>query len=179
MINLLPPKEKKNLLDKKIEKLITIIGSITLFFLIFYLFLLLSINMYVETILESELISLEQLQKDHLSSDSYQLQESIDKYNKKFSQARMSYENQTFFTNGIEQITSLKPGGVFFRNISLKKSDAGIFFSISGFSKTRANLISFRDNLEEAEKISDVNFSPLSWVRPNDIDFQLAFELKR
>ncbi len=176
MINLLPPKEKKNILDRKIEKLIIIMGGMILFSLTFFISLLFSINFYVETALESEMISLEQLEKDYLQSDAYQLQELIVGYNNKFAQARTSYGTRTVFTDSIERVTSLKPEGVAFKNLSMRKSEAGIIFSVSGFSRTRANLISFRDDLERSESISNINFSPLSWVRPNNVDFQLAFE---
>lgn len=178
MINLLPPEEKKNISYKRIEKLIVIISLMFFVFIICFSIILFTIKTYTSSQLESERINFNQINEKYASVEIRTSQEMINKYNKKFSDIKLFYENQINFSESIEKISKLKPKEINFNNLSLKKSPQGIIFSISGFSQTRISLIDFRRILEDDPRINNVHFSPLVWAKPENINFQLTFELK-
>lgn len=179
MINLLPPEEKKKLFYKKLEKLVIIWGEILLIFLVCLILVLFSIKTYIVGQVESKIIILDQIKEGYENSNTQNLQQTIKNYNEKLSQIKNFYENQTHFAESIEEIAKIKPPEIYFTILSLKMSGNGIIFSISGFSETRTSLVLFRENLESKPGIENINFSPLSWVKTADIDFQVTFDFKK
>ncbi len=81
MINLLPPKEKKELFLKKVKRMIIIWGTVILVTLLCLILILFSIRIYIFGKAESQKIILEQTKKEYDVSDIKNLQEVVKKYN--------------------------------------------------------------------------------------------------
>jgi len=180
MINLLPPREKKELLREKTERLTIILGGIFLIFLICLILVLFAVKTYIWGQVESKTILLNQIKKEYQNSNIQELEGAIEEYNTKIIQVDNFYNKQVYFTESIEEVSQLKPDGIYFIYLSLKRNaDNSITFSISGFSETRDNLTLYKNNLENQKEIKEIKFSPLSWAKPTDISFQVTFNFEK
>jgi hypothetical protein len=73
-----------------------------------------------------------------------------------------------------------RPEGLYFTNISMEKTseEENTKVIISGFSKTRDNLLEFKDTIEKYPKIKNVSFPPANWIKAKDVVFSLTFNLE-
>jgi len=178
MINLLPPEKKKELLHNKTERLIIILGVVFLTFLISLTLVFFLIEAYLESQVVSKEVILEINQKEYESDKIQNLKDKIGEYNENLFEISNFYENQIYFSDNIDKVVNLKLNDISFHNFSLKKEEEKNVFYISGFSKERGSLVSFRESLRQESMIENVSFSPLSWAKPQNIDFQVTFNFK-
>ncbi len=188
MINLLPPKEKEELISQQKKKLAIILWSAFLIAIICLILVLLSVKFYILGKSISQKFILEQVQDRHQTSDFLTYKDLLQNYNKKLIQLRSFYEKETEFSSALKNILEVKrPEGVYFTELFLnKKEDNGkIEAKIYGTSDTRENLLIFKKNFEERPgvppgsypEIKNYNFSPESWIYPKSISFYLTFEI--
>jgi len=181
MINLLPPKEKKKLLARKIEKLIVIWGTIILVFLGSLGLVFGLVKSYIYRQVETEKSYLKQVQERHESSDIPQFKKIVEDYNEKFTELDKFYNNQVYFIDVLEKVLEFKSSVMYFDNISIRKkeTDAGnrVTVIISGFSEEREKLTQFKEKLQQDKRFKEIQFSPLSWARPTDVDFHVTFKV--
>ena len=187
MINLLPPKEKKELFLKKVRRVVIILGGIILAALLCLILILFSIKIYSWGETESQKIILEQTKKEYDTSDIKDLQEIVKKHNENLLKLKNFYGKNVYSSEILEKISKVSSPGIYLTNLSLNKpseflkdsedkkpQDNRIEITISGFSDTRENLSLFKENLEKEEGFKDVYFYPSSWVKPIDVDFSLT-----
>lgn len=180
MINLLPPEEKEKLLLEQIKKLIIILGSAALIILVCLILILSSIKFYILAEVNSQKIILEQAEKKYQTPDLSTVENLVQKYNKTLLQLKSFYKEETYFSKALKTISEIqRPEGVYLTNLSLnrKENPAKIEVTVSGISDTRENLLLFKKNVEEEEKIKNSYFSPQSWISPKDVNFSLTFEI--
>jgi len=191
MINLLPPEEKKELFLKKIRGLIIIWEGVFLAILFCLILILFSINIYIWGKAESQKIILEQTREAYNSSDAKSLQMIIKGYNENLLKFQNFYKENIYLSKTLEKISEIPCSGIYFTNLSLshpleslKKDkdedvqDDRLELTISGFSETREDLSSFKNNLENEGDFKDVYFYPSSWIKPTDIDFHLTLKIE-
>jgi hypothetical protein len=70
-----------------------------------------------------------------------------------------------------------RPAGLYFTDLSLERQDSKIKVIISGFSKDRESVLTFKQNIESESKINNLSFSQESWIKPIDVNFHLTFEI--
>ena len=180
MINLLPPKEKEQLLLDRNKKLVTILGCMTIIFLICLSLVLLLVKSYISEKVDSGKSILDATEKKYQTSDFLFYDNLVKKYNTDLVVVDTFYKKQIYFTDIIKNILDIqRPDGLFFNDISVKNSekDNKIEVNISGISDTRDNLLTFKDNIEKNNKIKNVYFPPNIWVKTKDIDFYVTFEI--
>ncbi len=181
MINLLPPKEKRELFLKKVERVVIIWGSIILAVLLCLILILFSIRIYIWGKAESQKIILEQTKKEYDVSDIKNLQEVVKKYNEDLLKLKNFYGKSIYLSEILEKISKIPAPGIYLTNLSLNKpSDLQgnkVEVTISGFSETRERLSLFKENLEEEKYFKDIYFYPSSWVKATDIDFYLTLKV--
>ena len=178
MINLLPQKEKDELLLKRIKNLVLVLGSIVVIALICLIFVLLSIKFYILTEVDSQKFLLQDTQKKYESPDVVNLKNAIQKYNNSLPIIASFYQNEIYLSDVLSGISEIqKPAGLYFTNISLDNQQAkSVKVSISGTSATRESLITFQKSLENQPKIKNILFSPESWINPVKVNFNLTLE---
>ncbi len=182
MINLLPPKEKEEILQEKNWKLLMILGMLLLFFLISLLLILFSIKIFVTGEVEVQKILFAEREKEFKNTQMQNLQNNLTAFNKKLSQLDSFYQNQSNFSEILEEISKTLPPGVYLNNssiISQGGKNEGSKCSISGFSPSRQILLVLKDNLEKEKNFQEVYFPPSDWVKPADINFTISFKVKQ
>ena len=181
MINLLPPKEKEEILKEENWKLLMILGMILLFFLISLLLILFSIKIFIVGEVEAQKIIFAEREKEFKSTQMQNLQNNLTAFNKKLSQLDSFYQNQSNFSEILEEISKTLPSGVYLNNLSIVSQggkNEGSGCSISGFSPSRQILLVLKDNLEKEKNFQEVYFPSSNWVKPADINFTISLKIK-
>lgn len=181
MINLLPPKEKEEILQEENWKLFMILGMLLLIFLVSLLLILFSIKIFIIGEVDVQKILFAEREKEFKNTQMQNLQNNLTDFNKKLSQLDSFYQNQSNLSEILEEISKTLPSGVYLNNLSVvpqKEEDAGFICNLSGFSSDRQTLLTLKGNLEKEKNFQEV-FSPSSnWVKPTDINFTVNFKIR-
>lgn len=175
MTNLLPLKEKKELLTRKTQKIIIIFIFLFSLFLLSLILSLLAIKFYVasENFLQKTLF---ETAKQELESPKNQaLREEIVSLNQDVSQILSFYQERINLTNVLEKITKAMPPNISLRSFSYEERT--LLIKLTGFAPTREELALFRENLKKREEFSNISFPPQNWVKATDINFFVSLEL--
>ncbi len=180
MTNLLPPEEKAKLLLEKNKKLIIIFGIIIIIPLCCLILILLSINFYVLGEVGSQKVVLEQAQKVYQTPDFLTFKDLMQKNNKVLSQLDAFYSKEIYLSQVLKTIALVsRPQNLYLADVDLKRNtNQKIGVTVSGFSDSRDDLLLFQKNLKESPAIENVSFAPESWVAPQDVTFNLTFDIK-
>ena len=182
MINLLPSKEKEEILQEENWKLLMILGILLLFFLISLLLILFSVKIFITGEVEVQKILFAEREKEFKNTQMQNLQNNLTAFNKKLSQLDSFYQNQSNFSEILEEISKTLPPGVYLNNLSIAPQGGkggGFICNLSGFSPSRQILLVLKDNLEKEKNFQEVYFPPANWVKPADINFTISFEIKQ
>ena len=101
-------------------------------------------------------------------------------YNKKLVLVESFYQKSGSASSGLDVLLGVqRPAGLYFSKFSLQSEPklSRIKAVVSGFSNTRDNLLVFKNNLEAASKIENINFSPEAWLSQKNINFNLTFDI--
>ncbi len=177
MINLLPPEQKNELVLKRKTRLIIVLGSAFTVFILCFVLVLLFIKFYLlvklisSDVQEVNEISLEKLEES---------KKEVSNYNLKIDSLKSFYDNQILFNKMLEYFLKVDiPKGVYIIYISSEKKDNKINTAIYGFSDLRENLVLFKDNIDKNKYIKSPYFSPESWIKNNNINFNLTFQYEK
>ena len=182
MINLLPPAEKELILSDFRKRLTIILWSLVLFFIFCLILVLLSIKFYIQGQAESQKVIFEQAEDLFKQSGAQQLQGEINLVNNKLEWLDNFYGERIYIIDILEKISNIMPEGLSLTNFSSfnqKKDGENILkVSISGFALSRELLFNFKENLEKDNIFENVDFPSANWVKPNNIDFTVSFNIK-
>lgn len=179
MINLLPPQQKKELLERKNQKMIIILGFLlSLFFLSLILgllstkFYLSGQNLFQKTVSDITRRELE-------NEKNQEIKEEILGLNKALARLSSFYQENIRLTDVLEKIILGLPEGLYLDTFSYQKDNLSL--QLTGMAQTRENLILFKNNLEEEPRFSEISFPPSNWVKAKDIDFfvNLKYSLEK
>lgn len=184
MINLLPPKEKKNLIGEENWKLTIILGILILASLICFSLILFSIKIFISGEIEVQKTFLNLEEEEFKNSQIQTIEEKIIISNEKLSQLDYFYKNQINLTEILEKISGTLHSETYLTGLSfnpLAASKDGEYLaqiSLSGFSPTREVLLGFKENLEKEERFSEINFRSADWLEKTNINFLVIFKVK-
>ena len=173
MINLLPIKEKNEFLEIEKQKIIIILGSLVLLFLISLMLVLFSVRLYVKSQINVQRTLVSSAEKQSQDSAIEDIQQKIQLVNQTFTQIDSFYKDNFYVTEILKKITDLLPLGVYLRSFSFSSSK--IF--LTGFAPDRETVFQIKQNLESQPEFTEVSFPPLNWVKAKDIDFTASFEI--
>lgn len=177
MINILPPKEKEIIRNEENKKIILIIGILVSLFLICLAFILTSIDVFISGRVEAEKIINEREEEESEVSEIRHFSEKIKSANKDFTDLNSFYKNQIKVVDLSSEIFETIPEGVYITLFSYQKEASRI--SIFGFSSNRESLLQLQNDLEKKEKFKDVYFPPSTWIKSENINFNLFFNIEK
>ena len=192
MINLLPPKEKEELILEKNKKLVVILGNVVLISLVCLALVLFSLKFYILGEISSEKSFLDNTEKKYQNPDFLHFKNLLQKYNAKLIKIDAFYKKEIYFSGILKTILEIqRPKGLSLISININKTKednppqsttqktlrtGNIKVTISGISDTRDNLLIFKRNIENNKEIENLYFPPYDWIKPKDINFYLTFE---
>lgn len=175
MINLLPTQQKNEIEREEKCKVILILGiSVLISFLSTFLILSI-IQIYIFGQLESKKNFLELEEKRLEDPVIKDIQERVVLLNQSILKLDSFYQSQAELTGTLEKISQAIPPGIYLTNLSWQKENSEL--KIVGFASQREDLFHLKENLEKENFFSDVNFSPTSWVRPKEVNFQVTLKV--
>ena len=171
MINLLPPQERKVLLEEENYKLVWILGVLILISLLALSLVLLSVDFYIEGQSQSQKILVDLKRKEF--SQLQPIQEKLALINKNLCQLDSLYQQQVRLTKLLEDVSSKLVSGMYLTNFSYRRNGSRV--EISGFSKKRDVLSEFRARMEGEKQFKNVYFPLSNWVESENINFKTTF----
>jgi len=180
MLNLLPQKEKEELIQEESFKLVLVLGILILIFLICLSLILFSIGISIggQLAIEKALLSQKETEISHLRD----LEKEIKNLNLTFSKLDSFYQKNPNFVKILEITSKTLPPGTYLTsfNFNLPAKDKKYLGEVilNGYSPTREILLEFKKNLEQEELFQEVYFPPANWVEPTDINFTVNFKIK-
>ncbi len=193
MINLLPEDEKNKIYRiKKYKKVFTVMIFAIFSFLVFIFF---SYFFRYFLFKQIEKINLSILRKEEaiIRNREIKLHQVAAKINKNLVNIESFWQDQFYYAPIFVKISNILPKGVFVTSIFMQRKEKNkknaegkiigkdIFSDvyIYGWAESRKKLFNFKKNLEKEKWVSNVYFSPSSWVKPKNVDFSLNFEAKK
>lgn len=180
MINLLPPKEKEELLLEKNKKLAIVLGNMALVSLVCLSLILFAFKFYLLKNASYEKVILGISEKGYQTPDFLSFKEIIQKYNSKIIKANNFYGQQVYLSLMLKDILKIeRPNGLYLTKVEIYnlEKDGKIKAGLLGKSDTRDNLLVFKGNLESSDKIKNVYFPPNNWIKSQDVNFYATFEV--
>jgi Tfp pilus assembly protein PilN len=177
MINLLPTQYKRELKKEEKFKLVLILGTLFLIFLISLILILFSIKIYIQGQAETLKFLAREEEEKLQRAEIRELRQKITAAQKTILQLRNFYQNRSDPVRIVESIFQILPEQIHLTSFSFNK-DTGMVL-LSGFSPGREILFQLRTNLEDQEEFGEINFPPQNWIKSKDIDFQVTFKVNR
>jgi hypothetical protein len=179
MINLLPPEEQSQLRLEDARKLVIILGITIIIPLICLALVLLSIQFYILGEINSQKTVLEQTKAQYQTQDFLKTKQLIDDSNAAMGQLIAEYQKNQYLGKSITAISVVpRPAGLYITDLSLVRESSGMVqATMTGFSNSRDDLLTFQKNLQSAKEIQNPVFSPESWVPAANVKFSLTFSV--
>lgn len=180
MINLLPPEQKKALFLERNKKLIIVIGNMTLISLVCFVLVLFALKFYILEYVSYKKTELENTAKRYQTPELTYYKSLIQKYNSSLIKVENFYKTASSVSEVLKTISGIeRPEGLYLTNLAVEKlkDETGFKVTAAGKSKTRDDLLTFKNNIEYNEMIANAYFPPEDWVKPRDITFYFNFEI--
>jgi Tfp pilus assembly protein PilN len=182
MINLLPTNEKIILRQERTFRIVFSVVFLLVIFLISFI-IILFLNKEVVSIelnRQKEFIMNEFRSEDISAVADFELQ--AKNYTNKIKKVNTFYSGTINMTELLEDISDVLPTGTYITSLSYgkkvnKEKKTVNLVSLFGFSSKRDNLISLKENIENKERFKNVDFPSSNWVKPENINFTVTFEI--
>lgn len=178
MINLLPPKEKEELLLEKDKNLAMVLGIMALVCLICLALVLFFLKFYVIEETRQQKAVLENFREKYKSLDFLSLGSVVKKYNADLAEISDFYKKEKRFGDALKVVFDTgRPDGLRIENIFMEKNKESdkVNAAISGISDNRENLLRFKNNMENNQGVENVYFPPDNWIKEANINFHSTF----
>ena len=149
--------------------------------------ILVSINIYLQSQSQSQVIIFEEASKQFRGSELRGLEQEITSLNRSFTSLKEFYASKPYLiADVLEKINKVVPEGIFLDEISFSVSanaeqeksattTAQIF--LSGLAVKRSLIFDFKRNLEAQSFFDEVYFPPEDWVKPENARFSVKLKI--
>ncbi len=180
-INLTPPSQKKQLALEKTGKLVLVLSLVVLVALFCFVLVMLALKFYMLQEIVYQKAALDMTEKHYQNADFLPYKDIISSSNANVQTTNSFYKSQIHVVKALTALFNVAhPADVRFSSVTVEKKEAGVISAtISGFAKTREGLQDFKKNLEAEALVEHIYFPPESWVKPNNIDFNLTLDVRQ
>ena len=170
MINLLPLKEKKELLAKDVERLVTILCLVVLLSLFCLIIILSFLKIYLLIQVDFQKSNFKLIKERAETYEVQIIKEKVEDSNQKFARINNFYEQKLNLEKILKKLAQTIPEGIYLTDLSYSKISSQII--LAGFSPSQDLLVQFKKNLEqEKEEFPETYFPVSSWSEFLNIDF--------
>ncbi|MFH1597635.1 MAG: PilN domain-containing protein [Patescibacteria group bacterium] len=174
-LNILPPHKKLALARERtlfITRKIIIYTIIVLFFSLTFLW---GNNLLIEERVADIEQQIEASQQITKSGTSTTLDQKISQYNQRAIEVYKLFKATEKWSEVVSQFTKNVPDGIQFTYWSLQK--AGRAVELSGYARTRDDLVLFKDNLQSNPIYTNIEIPISSFLKKTDLDFRIDLSL--
>ncbi len=173
MLNLLPPKQKKELRLRFLNKTIAcFVIAIILIILSLILFLFLA-QKFLKVSLEEKEIELSSWQSKSKIQELEKLEDQLQEVNRNVVFLNKKLEQRVEFYLILEKLAEYTPLEIRVDNLYINNSREVI---ISGYSPSRNNLLAFKENLEKSSVFTNLDFPLSNLAKTENIKFHFSFK---
>jgi len=173
-LNLLPPKEKKDLELAEFSRLIASLAIWFLIFLIIFTLLLTSSYFSLSILLEEQKQLIGIRQSNPKTQDILEIEEKIKQTNQTIKQVYIKQKEIILWAPILEEMTKIVPSGIYLTNFFYQSNNNQI--TLIGWANQRENLLHFQKSLKESSSFKEVKAPLANLIKQKDIDF--SFTLK-
>jgi len=169
-LNLISPQQKQEL---QLRQFYIVIKNLTILFLL--------LTIIIAIILMASKIILQNNFNEIIASTTLTtrynniINKEIESFNKQLETATKIQKNYIAWTNFIIEFIPLVPENVSLYSLNLTRENGQAI--ISGFARTRDDLLKFKDNLESFNSLSEVNIPLESLFIKENIDFRIEAKI--
>jgi len=172
MINLLPPRQKKELSEETVFKTIVILGTAIALALVSFGLMLAAVKWYFAGQLDIKKIAVEQREGQLAIYSIKQEENRIADYAAAFGKLDAFYQKQTKTAELFDKFVNAMPAGFYLNSFSFQEGRV----AVSGYCPDRDSLVNFQSNLESSGVFKNVYVPPGNWVMQKDINFNVTFD---
>lgn len=169
MINLLPPRHKKEILLEESRRLTIALIFVALLSLFCLIIILGFLKIYLLTQIDFQRSILKSAEKNINNPEAQIIIEKIKNSNEKLSKVNNFYEQKHDLEEVLEKLSQTIPENIYLTNLSYSKNSSQII--LAGFSPSKDLLAQFRKNLKEKEGFYKIYFPVSSWNEFLNINF--------
>jgi len=173
--NLLPPEEKAEINSQKDFKKVLVWGSFSLIFVLIFLAMLSSIWLYLLIQLNSIQSIVNEMEASSQNKTFNDIKKEIDDANQRmqsFDKLQIQGKQYSFYW---QKLTESAISGITLKHALINDTKV----VIEGRAATREILLSFKDALKNSAYFQNLNIPLSNFLKQNNIDFSLTFELKQ
>lgn len=182
MINLLPPKEQGELLLKKNQRLVIVLGNTVVITVFCLILVLVAVKFYILQRARDYHVNFVNREAQYASEEFANLKNIIQNYNATLAKADTFYKKQSYISDSLKTILQVQRSqGLHVESIIIKQGrDRSVdAITISGVADDRDDLLVFKKNIENSQSIKNINFPPENWVKPTEVNFYLTFDIEQ
>lgn len=173
MANLLTPEYKKNLRRRDILKIVYIyLVGVGVILILAAIFLVPSFLLAGSKRLTAK-ENLDLLSASISSKESAEFGELLKETNAKI-EVLSEEEERIFIHEKISDIVEAKPRDISLNSFSFRRSEGSLIAAVSGFALSRADLLSFSENLKSLEEVSAVDLPIATLANDRDVSFDIS-----
>jgi len=175
-LNLLPPRERKEMEWANLSSLATSLSAWFFVFLIIFALLSASTYFYLSILLRAQTRLLEIRQNDPKIQRLVEIEKKIKQANVRLRQINLKQEQLVLWIPLLEEIAEIIPPEIYLNSFSYQLTDDQIY--LSGWADTRDNLLAFQNSLEESSSFVEVEAPLSNLLKQTDIDFSFTLHLR-
>lgn len=173
MINLLPPNQKKEIIQEEKGRMFLIFGFLMIVFLTSFVLSLLVAKTLLVKEAKIQKIMADSQEQGFQSSQAQNLEKEIESANQILGELNSFYENQIKPSELLEKISQILPKGLYLTSFSFTSP----LVSLQGFSPSRELLSELKRAMEKEPFFKELYFPPDIWTKPKDIKFSISFQI--
>jgi len=197
-LNLLPPQKKEEIKWEKVNHILVINEAVVVAELIVFIAVLLLTQIYLSSELSRVDKLVAQKQQEAEIKEVEKLKNEVRIFNRRLNLAGEVQDQQISWTKILNELSLITPETVQITNLNIKRislSNSGnkrskntnidvgdgngkkCHFSLTGYAKTRENLLEFENNLKNSDYFTDLKSNRSNYLEPRNVNFRYEFNL--
>ena len=197
-LNLLPPRKKEEIKWEKVNHILIINEAVVVAELIVFIVVLLLTQIYLSSELSRVDKLVAQKQQEAEIKEVEKLKNEVRIFNRRLNLAGEVQDQQISWTKILNELSLITPETVQITNLNIKRislsnsgnkrskntnTDVGggnekkCHFSLTGYAKTRENLLEFENNLKNSDYFADLKSNRSNYLEPRNVNFRYEFNL--
>ncbi len=196
-LNLLPPRKKEEIKWEKINRILIINETIVVAELIIFIAVLLLARIYLSGEFSRVDKLVAQKKQESEIKEVEKLKSEVKIFNKRLNLTSEIQDRQISWTKILNEFSLITPETVQITSLSVKEnsqSDSGnkkvkssgvdskdneekYHFNLTGYAKTRDDLLKFENNLKNSDYFIDLKSDRSNYLEPRNVNFRYEFDL--
>ena len=196
-LNLLPPRKKEEIKWEKISRVLAVNEAIAAIAPAVFITFLLLAQIYLSGELSRVDKSVVQKQQQAEIKEVEELKNEVKFFNERLNLTSEIQNRRIDWTGILNELSLITPPSIQITNLDIKRNslnnsgkkksesagggndDKKCHFNLSGYAKTRDDLLKFEDNLKNSVYFTDLKSDRSNYLEPRNVNFSCEFDLSK